>query len=86
LPELFWINDTRLAIRCQSIGALPAPKKVQNSAVAYDYLDGNRPKSLKAGQLAWMYFQQKNQLRFTPDGFELLLKENGKLMSRYHWL
>jgi hypothetical protein len=59
---------------------------VQNNAVAYDYLDGTRPKSLKAGQLAWMYFPRKDKIRFTADGFELLLKEGGTLMSRYHWL
>jgi len=60
-------------------------QKVQTNAVAYDYLDGNRPKSLKASQLAWMYFPRRDKIRFTADGFELLLKEEGKLMSRYHW-
>ncbi len=60
-------------------------QKVQTKAVAYDYLDGNRPKSLKAGQFAWMDFPRKDKIRFTADGFELL-KEDGTVMSRYHWL
>src|ERR1700694_1127834 len=60
-------------------------QKVQTNAVAYDYRASNRPKSLKAGQLAWMYFPRRDKIRFTPDGFELL-KPDSTLMSRYHWL
>jgi hypothetical protein len=60
-------------------------QKVQTNAVAYDYLDGNRPAGLKPGQYGWMYFPKRDQIRFTTDGFELL-KPDGTLMSRYHWL
>jgi hypothetical protein len=60
-------------------------QRVQTKAVAYDYLNGSRPKSLKPGHLAWMDFPKKDRIRFTSDGFELL-KEDGSLMSRYHWL
>lgn len=61
-------------------------RRVQTNAVAYDHLEGNRNKSLKPGQLGWMYFPKKDKIRFTSDGFELLLKNDGTVMSRYHWL
>jgi hypothetical protein len=60
-------------------------QKVQTNAVAFDYLDGNRPPSLKAGELRWMDFPRRTGICFTHDGFELL-KQDGTLMSRYHWL
>jgi hypothetical protein len=73
----------------QQLAANPAYEeqlqKVQTNAVAYDYLDDNRSKSLKGGQLAWMYFPRKDKISFAGDGFDLL-KAAGTLMSRYHWL
>ena len=61
-------------------------QRVQTNAVGYEYLEGKRPGSLRPGQLAWMYFPRKDRIRFIEDGFELMDKNDGGLMSRYHWL
>ncbi len=60
-------------------------RKVQTNAVGYDYSGGAGSIKLKPAQLAWMYFPKKDAIRFTDDGFELL-KPDGSLMSRYHWV
>jgi len=59
---------------------------VQTNAVAYDYFDGGRPAHVKPGALRWIYFPTKDKIRFTDDGFELLLNEKRDPLSRYHWL
>lgn len=60
-------------------------QKVQTNAIAYDYQNGSGSIKLRSGQLAWLYFSKKKDIRFTPDGFELL-KKDSSLMSRYHWV
>jgi len=60
-------------------------RKTQTNAVAWDYVGGNGIIKLRPGQLAWMYFPKKEGIRFTSNGFELL-KPDGSVMSRYHWV